>query len=174
MPMSNLGFRLMHLVFMVRDCLYPRAKVLQEAGIHPGSRVLDFGCGPGSYIGPLLELVGPEGRVYALDAHPLAIATVEKRFGGRQSVPLSTIGSNCQTGLADDCLDAILLYDVFHHLPHHEEVLRELHRVLKPAGILSVSDHHLPEQTILEGITGIGLFQLKNKGRKTLSFSKKL
>jgi len=41
--------------------------------------VLDYGCGPGSYIKPLLELVGCSGKIFALDIHPLAIKlTVQK------------------------------------------------------------------------------------------------
>jgi len=51
-PMSGMSFKLMSLVFKVRDLLRPRSDVLKEAGIEPGSVVLDFGCGPGGYIAP--------------------------------------------------------------------------------------------------------------------------
>lgn len=66
-PMSNIGFKLMSLMFKVRDLLRPRSDVLKEAGIEPGFAVLDFGCGPGGYIAPLVELVGPSGKIHALD-----------------------------------------------------------------------------------------------------------
>lgn len=49
-PMSSIGFKLMSLMFKVRDLLRPRLDVLQEAGIESGFSVLDFGCGPGGYI----------------------------------------------------------------------------------------------------------------------------
>jgi hypothetical protein len=62
-PMSGLAFNLMGLMFKVRDLLQPRGTVLEEAGIESGFYVLDFGCGPGSYIIPLAELIGPSGRI---------------------------------------------------------------------------------------------------------------
>jgi ubiquinone/menaquinone biosynthesis C-methylase UbiE len=53
----------MGLTFKVRDFFQPRGTVLKEAGIETGFYVLDFGCGPGSYITPLYELIGPSGRI---------------------------------------------------------------------------------------------------------------
>ena len=76
--MSSIGFKLMSLMFKVRDLILPRLDVLKEAGIESGFSVLDFGCGPGGYIMPLVELVGPSGKIYALDIHPLAIQAVKK------------------------------------------------------------------------------------------------
>jgi hypothetical protein len=49
-------------------------------------------------------------------------------------------------------------------------VLTELRRVLKPAGLLSFSDHHMKEGEILSGITETGLFRLSEKGKKTYGF----
>jgi len=46
---SNLGFRLMSLMFCVRDWLRPPTRILQKAGVRPGMAVLDFGCGPGGF-----------------------------------------------------------------------------------------------------------------------------
>ena len=42
--------------------------------------MLDFGCGPGSYIEPLAKLVSPKGQIYALalDINPLAIRSVRQ------------------------------------------------------------------------------------------------
>ena len=69
-------------------------------------------------------------------------------------------------------MDVVLLCDTFHMLSEPDGVLAELHRVLKPNGILSFSDHHLPEGEIISGITGSGLFGLLSKGKYTYSFTK--
>jgi ubiquinone/menaquinone biosynthesis C-methylase UbiE len=53
---SNLDFRLMALSYKLRDFLLPRRKILEEVGIERGKVVLDYGCGPGSYLIPLTEL----------------------------------------------------------------------------------------------------------------------
>jgi ubiquinone/menaquinone biosynthesis C-methylase UbiE len=170
--MSSLGFKLMGLTFKVRDWLLPRSEVLKEAGIEPGSTVLDFGCGPGGYIAPLAELVGPSGKIYALDIQPLAIREVKRIAAGQGLENIKTIESDCSTGLPAHSVDTILLYDVFHDLDHPDDVLQELHRILKSGGVLSFSDHHLKEGQVLARVTEAGLFRFLRKGRKTYSFAK--
>jgi ubiquinone/menaquinone biosynthesis C-methylase UbiE len=170
--MSSIVFKLMKLMFKVRDIIGPRLNVLEEAGIERGFSVLDFGCGPGGYIIPLSELVGPSGKIYALDIHPLAIREV-KRIAARKGIEnIETIESGCNTGLPDNCMDTVLLYDVFHGLAHPDDVLRELQRILKPGGTLSFSDHHMKEAQVLERVTRDGMFRFVRKGKKTYSFAK--
>jgi ubiquinone/menaquinone biosynthesis C-methylase UbiE len=65
------------------------------------------------------------------------------------------------------------LYDAFHHLNDRDRILQELHRVLKPDGILSFSDHHMKENEIVSGVTNNGLFSLSRKGQSTYTFVKK-
>ncbi|MBN2384047.1 class I SAM-dependent methyltransferase [bacterium] len=162
----------MSLMFKVRDLLRPRSDVLKEAGIEPGFSVLDFGCGPGGYIAPLEVLVGPSGKIYAFDIHPLAIQEIKKMAKKKGLENIETIESDCRTGLPDNCLDTVLLYDVFHDLTNPNEVLKELHRVLKADGTLSFSDHHMKEEEVLTRVTGAGIFKFVRKGRKTYSFAK--
>lgn len=171
-PMSSLKFKLMSIIFKVRDFLGPRLDVLKEAGIEPGFSVLDFGCGPGGYIEPLADLVGPSGKIIALDMHPLAIRAV-KRIAARKGIKnLGIIQSDCSTGLPDTSVDVVLLYDVFHNLAFPDDSLRDFHRILKPAGRLSFSDHHMNEKEVLAKVTGAGVFRLVKKGKKTYSFEK--
>ena len=75
-PMSNFDFQFMSVGYKFRDFFLPRKNILEEVGIKPGFYVLDYGCGPGSYIVPLAKLVGESGKIYALDIHPLAIRKV--------------------------------------------------------------------------------------------------
>ena len=171
-PMSGLSFKIMSFGFKFRDLLRPRSNVLKDAGIEPGSVVLDFGCGPGGYIAPLVELAGPSGRIYALDIHPLAIHEVKKIAKRKRFENIETIESDCRTGLPDHSVDTVLLYDVFHNFVHPDEVLRELHRVLKTDGTLSFSDHHMKEEEVFRQITEAGIFRFVRKGRKTYCFAK--
>ena len=171
-PMSSVGFKFMNIAFRVRDLLRSRMDVLKEAGIEPGFCVLDYGCGPGSYVVPLAQLVGASGEIYALDIHPLAIKELQKKVSQKTIKNLKTIESDCNTGLPDNRVDVILLYDTFHDLSLPDDVLRELHRVLKPDGTLSFSDHHMNKKDILTRVTNTGLFKLLAKGKKTYSFSK--
>ena len=171
-PMSKVGFKLMTLAFRIRDFIRPRLDLLKEAGIEPGFCILDYGCGPGSYMEPLAQLVGTSGEIYALDIHPLAIKEVQKIAARKAIANIKTIESDCNTGLPDNHVDVVLLYDTFHNLSQPDDVLRELHKVLKSGGTLSFSDHHMKEQDILTRVTKTGLFKLSTKGEKTYSFSK--
>jgi ubiquinone/menaquinone biosynthesis C-methylase UbiE len=172
-PMSNFDFKFMSCGYKFRDFFLPRLNILKEVEIKPGFHVLDFGCGPGSYIVPIVGLVGESGKVYALDIHPLAIQKVKDIVSKKQLTNVETILSDCQTGLTDNALDAVLLYDAFHDLSDPDAVLKELHRVLKPDGILSFGDHHMKEKEIVSQVTNSGLFRLLRKGQRTYTFLKK-
>ncbi len=169
---SNFGFRVMSFIFKLRDFFLPRKDVLKEVRIKSGFSVLDYGCGPGSYIIATTELVGESGKVYALDIHPLAVEKVRDIAAKRQLTNVEAILSDCKTGLPEHSVDVVLLYDTFHDLSDQNGVLKELHRILKRDGILSFSDHHMKEDEILTKITIGGLFRLFEKGERTYSFVK--
>ena len=171
-PKSNLDFRLMSLTYKFRDFLLPPMSILKEVGIKSGFHVLDFGCGPGSYIMPLSKLVGKSGKIYALDIHPLAIQLVQTLASRKRLENVQTVLSDCETGLLPNSLDVVLLYDTLHHLDDPNGVLAELHRVLRPRGILSVTDRHMKQDVVVSRVTSRGLFKLSAKGERTYSFSR--
>lgn len=170
--MSDCHFKFMSLGYKFRDFFLPRKKIVDEVGIKEGFHILDYGCGPGSYTVTASKLVGKSGRVYALDIHPLAIQKVKNIVSKYNLENVETIRSDCETGLPDSSIDVVLLYDTFHTLSHPIMVLKELHRVLKPKGILSFSDHHMEEDGIVSKLTGEGLFRLSDKGKRTYKFLK--
>ncbi|MFW9855492.1 MAG: class I SAM-dependent methyltransferase [Candidatus Thorarchaeota archaeon] len=174
-PQSNFSFRMMALWFRARDFFSPPTKILSEIDLSPDSSILDYGCGPGSFSIAAAQIVKASGKVYALDIHPLAIEQVKKAAvkNGLQNT-ITTILSNCTTGLDNETIDVVLFYDVFHALSEQFSVLQELHRILKDRGRLSFSDHHLTEDTILHEISKDGLFQLVKKGNKTYTFAKQI
>ena len=171
-PMSNFDFEFMSLGYKFRDLFIPRRNVLAEVGIKPGFHVLDYGCGPGGYIIAAAQLAGKLGKVYALDIHPLTIKGVQNIVSKKKLTNVETICSDCKTGLPDNSVDVVVLYDTLHTLSDPNGVLEELHRVLKPNGILSFSDHHMKENEIVSKVTNRGLFRLSKKGERTYSFSK--
>jgi len=170
---SNLDFRLMSLTMKFRDFVRPRMNILEEVEIKEGFHVLDYGCGPGSYIIPVARLVGESGKVYALDVHPLAIRSVQSLASKNRLDNIQTILSSCQTGLPAESIDIVLLYDLLHDLSEVKSVLTELYRVLKNNGVLSVTDHHMKEGDIISRVTGEGLFKLLARNERTTSFSRR-
>ena len=171
-PQARLHFRLMSLCLKCRDLFVSPRRILQEAKIERGFYVLDYGCGPGSFLIPLAESVGESGWIYALDVDPLAVRKVKRIASRRGLTNVAAIHSDCETGLTDESVDAVLLYDTLHAVGDAEKLLRELQRVLKPNGILSFSDHHMGVAEIVSRVTRAGLFGLFGKGKKTFTFLK--
>ena len=172
--MSNLGFKFMAAEFKIRDAIRSPKKAIKEAGIKPGFNVLDYGCGSGSYVLAVSELIGENGKLYALDMLPVAIDTVKKLAKKNKLRNVETILSDGNTGLPGNTVDVVLLYDAgpLHDLDYQNAILQELHRVLKPKGILSFSSHHVKEADIISAITNQNLFKLLKKGAHTYSFIK--
>ncbi|MGD9496783.1 MAG: class I SAM-dependent methyltransferase [Armatimonadota bacterium] len=118
-------------------------EVLRSVPVRAGDVVLDFGCGAGTYALPAAGLVGEGGAVYALDCDAQRLTPV--RAAAAASDVLQTILGDGSTTipLADVCCDVALVYDVLQKLEDREGLLGELHRVLRPSGILSIYPMHL-------------------------------
>ena len=162
----------MSLFLKAREWLGDPSQRLVEAGLDPGQAVLDFGCGIGSYAIPAAQIVGDGGIVYALDIHPLAVEKVERRARKENLANVETIQSDRDTGLPDESVDAILLYDVLHSVPAKGDLLRELHRILKHDGFLSVVPDHMEEDVFLETVQDGNLFSLQARHDKVYQFVK--
>ena len=157
-------------ILKFRDVLIPPSKILSEVWLRPGSSVLDYGCGPGSFSIGAAQLVGESGKVFALDIHPLAVERVKKTALEKGLANIKTILSDCKTNLPDQSIDVIMLYHAFHDMKNPNLVLKEIHRVLKPNGFLSFRDFNMKKYSSI--IIDTGLFKLEKKTKKTINFSK--
>lgn len=169
-PMTESHFRMFAVHSAIRDFFNPPNRWVAEAGVKAGDTVLDFGSGRGGFTVAAAKAVGPAGKVYALDIHPLAFESVHKKVRRKGLANVETIHADGPTGLADESVDVVLLYDVFHELDEPEAVLAELARVLKPGGILSFSDHHLKPEEAIAAVRAGGFFQFSKKPKYTFQF----
>ncbi len=143
--MPNFAFRLMSFVFTIRDILLPVGKRLDRFGIEKGFIVVDFGCGPGSYVERASQLVGGGGQVNAVDVHPLAIKSIKERARRKaleNVVPVLSTGH--PVAIDNHSADVIYALDMFHHIKDANGFLKELHRLLKPSGRLYIESGHQP------------------------------
>lgn len=170
--MTKTGFMLMSLAFKIRDRFNPPKKILDETGIRPGFHVLDYGCGPGSFSIAASSMVGDSGRVYSADVSPDAIDRITALSKKNNLENIKTIRTELDTGLENESLNLILLYDVFHHIRDKKTLLTELHRILKPGHSLSFSDHHMKEKEIINEMEQDGLFVIEKKAKKIFRFKK--
>jgi arsenite methyltransferase len=128
---------------------------LNRVGIRPGERVLELGPGPGAFTIEAARRVGPEGWLIAVDIQPEMIAQVEARVreAGLDNVEMHT-RSAYELPLEDDSVDRAFLITVLPEIPDPARALAELHRVLKPGGVLSIAeefidpDYRFPYETL--------------------------
>jgi arsenite methyltransferase len=117
---------------------------LRMVGIQPGWHVLDAACGSGSFLPLMAELVGPAGRLSALDLAPDNVALVERRLtGGQFPCPVEArVGNVLDLPYADDSFDAVWFANTSQYLTDAElEItLAEFRRVVRPGGLVAVKE----------------------------------
>ena len=108
------------------------------AGVHPGLRVLDVGCGPGALAAELVRRAGPDA-VNAVEPSASFAAAVQERLPG-VDVQQATAE---QLPFPDHAFDAALAQLVVHFMADPVRGLREMGRVTRPGGVVGacVWDH---------------------------------
>ena len=141
--MPDLAFRIMALMFKIRDKFIHKDKVLDEFGIRQGQSVVDYGCGPGSYIRMASILVGTEGKVYAVDIHELAIEAVKKLVEKENLHNVTAlVVSDGRCPLEDKSIDLVYALDMFHMVANPNAFLKEINRISKPEAVLYIDSGH--------------------------------
>lgn len=141
-PMPRLIFDMMSFTFRIRDLLKKPHDVLATVGLKPGMTVVDYGCGPGNYTMVAAKLVGATGKVYGVDIHPQAVKSVQRKARGMQHIE-AKLANGYDSGVPAHCADYVLLMDMLHMVPDQDALLAEVHRILKPDGVLFVQVHHM-------------------------------
>lgn len=118
-------------------------QVLLAAGLKPGMRVADIGCGVGRVTALLSELVGPEGHAVGVDFSGEQLAQARKRLNTGAKNTSFVQASATSTGLPRGSFDLIFNRFLLIHLPDPEGALREMRALLKPSSILVCEDSDL-------------------------------
>ncbi|WP_092558391.1 class I SAM-dependent methyltransferase [Actinoplanes derwentensis] len=109
---------------------------VRRAGAGPGHVVLDVGSGTGRALPALAAAVGPTGRVLGLDLTPDMLTAA--RNAGRGDCADLVLGDARHLPIADATADVVFAAGLVHHLPDPVAGLRELARVTRPGGTLTI------------------------------------
>src|SRR5262245_36900974 len=110
-----------------------RAATFQELAPRAGEHVLEVGCGSGLFIRQVAEAVGPSGRAHAVDVREDQIAAARSTCAGLSAVELR-VASGLELPYPTESLYAVASIQVLDYIDDVDGALRELRRVLKPAG----------------------------------------
>ncbi|AKF87256.1 hypothetical protein MFUL124B02_40130 [Myxococcus fulvus 124B02] len=110
--------------------------LLRDAGLRPGMRVLDVGCGVGDVSFLIAELVGPKGKVVGIDSaeRPLEWARQRARKQGLSQVEF--IHAAMESFSSSQPFDAVVGRLVLAHQPDPLAFLRRMGEHLVPGGVL--------------------------------------
>ena len=125
-------------------------QMLSWVGIQSNWQVLDAGCGTGSYLPLMTELVGNGGKVSAIDLAPENIRVVEERASqGRWSAPVDArVGSILDLPYADQSFDAVWCANTSQYLSDTEllTMLQEFRRIVRPGGLIAIKEYDITAQ----------------------------
>jgi len=118
-------------------------KMVEELALPQGSKVLDLGTGTGVLLPMLIEAVGASGFIVAIDFAPQMLAEAQKKY---QWPNLEFLEGNAEDiPLADQAVDEVVCNSAFPHFDDLGRAAKEMSRVLKSGGRVSVLHPHSRE-----------------------------
>jgi len=103
----------------------------------------DLGCGDGTFTLALAELLGPAGRVYAVDRDARALSTLGGRASGHTNVipVLADFSHSSDLPDYDGPLDGLLFANSLHYMVHPERILEAWVHKLGPGGRVIIVEY---------------------------------
>ena len=111
-------------------------RVLREAGVMDGMRVLDVGCGAGDVSFLIASIVGPTGSVVGIDRSETATDTARKRARELGITNASFLRSGLES-FDNECLfDAVVGRLILHHQPDPALFVRRAAAHVRKGGLV--------------------------------------
>jgi ubiquinone/menaquinone biosynthesis C-methylase UbiE len=116
-------------------------KIAERMKLESGMIVVEIGPGKGSYTKALAKNVLPGGIVYAIDIQESVIERLKKKIQ-KENVPniYPKIDDAYNLSFEDKSVDRVLMIACLPEIPDPVRVLKELRRILKPEGLISLSE----------------------------------
>lgn len=128
---------------------------LDDAGVGPGMRVVDMGCGPGVVTAELAQRVGDGGHVYAVDRNPQMLDHARERCADLGLTNVSFIEGTFELATPEGRpVDAVVGRRVLMYQTDPVAAVRAVTRVVRPGGLVWFHEH---DATIVPGDTPLPL-----------------
>lgn len=125
------------------------AKLLKALDVKEGMTIADVGAGSGFHTFRLAPLVGPKGKVLAVDIQPEMLDIIKKRAAEQKAANVEAVrGTETDPKLPAGAVDLILLVDVYHEFSHPYEMTEKMAAALKPGGRLVFVEFRLEDPKV--------------------------
>jgi len=116
-------------------------RIAERMRLEPGMIVVEIGPGKGSYTKAVAEKVLPNGKVYAIDIQESVINRLKRRIKKEDiSNIVPKIDDAFNLSFENKSVDRIFAIACLPEIPDPVKALKEFHRILKPSGIISLSE----------------------------------
>ena len=118
--------------------------MLDRIGLRPSTTVLEIGPGVGTFTVPAAQRIRPGGKLVAVDIQLGMIRKLDRRLQEAHATNVAAcLADACDLPLRAKSVDHVFLIAALPEIPDRDRALAEIHRVLKPTGVLSISEDFL-------------------------------
>jgi SAM-dependent methyltransferase len=141
------GSELQRYQALAARALDSEASFWDAGGIGPGARVVDLGCGPGTFLPALAARTAPNGRVTGIDRAADAVAAARALVDKLALERVDVQQAGCEaTGIDTASVDTALMRNVLVHNGRAvPAILAHVRSLLRPGGHLLVAEPDLAE-----------------------------
>jgi len=154
------------------------ARCIEALRLRAGDVVADLGAGSGYYTFRMAPLVGPTGRILAVEIQDEMIAELKKRIDKNKVPNVETVKcTESDPKLGEASVDLLIMVDVYHELSFPFEVMTAVRKALKPGGRVALVEfrkedkevpikevHKMSEAQIGKEMAAVGLRHLETIG----------
>jgi ubiquinone/menaquinone biosynthesis C-methylase UbiE len=151
-----------HLLNPLRGLILSPKGLLKRLDLEPDSTVLELGPGPG-YFSPAVARAVPEGKLVLVDVQQEMLDMAKQRLDGEGIGNVEYRRADAISLPAEsESFDVVFLVAVLGEVPDRGASLREIHRVLRPDGLLSITEFkisdpdYIPLPELLESVESEG------------------
>jgi precorrin-6B methylase 2 len=124
--------------------------VIDALDIKPGQTIADLGAGSGYFSFRIAPLVGPTGKVLAIDIEPTMLDTIAQRASREHVTNITTVRSSARDpNLAPHSVDLLFMVDVYHELEYPYEVMTKVRAALKPGGRVALVEYRAEDPEVM-------------------------
>jgi len=136
---------------------HPRNKpnqIIETIGLKYGQVVADIRAGGGYFTLRFAEIVGEDGKVYAVDTDEKLLEFVNSNAKQKGLNNIVTVLVKDKLELPKESLDLVFMRNVTHHIPNRVSYFKELKRFLKPYGKVAIIEYKKGKPFTFRGMFG--------------------
>ncbi len=130
-------------------------KILEAIALKSGQNIVDIGAGGGYFSLKFSEIVGSEGKIYAVDTNKEFLDFIRKSATEKKLNNIITIlVTEDRLDLPEQSLDFIFMRNITHHISNRAKYFGNLKNFLKPDGKIIIIEYKPSKSFSFRGMFG--------------------